>query len=216
MQKKLKIILISVVGIIVVVLLVLFVIKIGTTRKTDDFSHLIQNLESIQEFTVSARLQLENEIISLEGSANKMNNTFLLTKGGLSSDFDSIKYTYKKEEQKIDYEIYLNSEKIYETSILDIPDVDEYNINFFPSKLIDDLEHKDFKKISEDNYQIDVSFLEWRTYDNFFQILHGQNYIQELDNANTMDLFLEDEKITKIVFKSLSFTDYQFVIELKY
>ena len=110
----------------------------------------------------------------------------------------------------------MNSEKIYETSILDIPDVDEYNINFLPSKLIDDLEHKDFKKISEDNYQIDVSFLEWRTYDNFFQILHGQNYIQELDNANTMDLFLEDEKITKIVFKSLSFTDYQFVIELKY
>ena len=61
-----------------------------------------------------------------------------------------------------------------------------------------------------------VSSLEWQTYDNFFQILHGKNYMEELDDENTMDLFLEDEKITRIVLKSSNDKKIELNINIKY
>lgn len=212
MQKKLEII----IGILVIIFLIISGVNIFITNKANEFSNIIKSLENIQEFSVSVQLQLENETISLEGIADKKDNTFSLTKGGFNSDFDSIEYLYKKEEQKIDYEIYLNNEKVYETSILDIPNVDEYNINCLPSQLISDLENKELKKISKGNYQVKVSSLEWQTYDNFFQILHGKNYMEELDDENTMDFFLEDEKITRIVLKSSNDKKIELNINIKY
>ena len=212
MQKKLEII----IGILVIIFLIISGVNIFITSKANEFSNIIKNLENIQEFSVSVQLQLENETISLDGNADMKNNTFSLVNGGLNSGFDSIKYIYIQEEEKIDYEIYLDKKKIYQTSILDIPNVDEYNINFLPSQLISDLENKEFKKVSKENYQVKVSSTEWLTYDNFFQMLHGKNYIEELDDENTMDLFLEEEKITRIVLKSSNNNKNELNINIKY
>lgn len=193
-QKKLEIIL----GILMIIFLLISGINIFITKKENEFLKVIKKIENIQSFSINVqRIQGEMEI-SLEGEANIEENSFSLTKGGINTGVDLVKLIYKQQEKKIDYEAILNNKKIYETSILDIYDLNDLNVNVLPQYLIELLKEDNLEKVSEGEYQKEISTIDWLRFEELFKIFYGTTLDVDLNETCTITISIQNDKITTV------------------
>ena len=176
-------------GILMIIFLLISGINIFITKKENEFLKVIKKIENIQSFSINVqRIQGEMEI-SLEGEANIEENSFSL---------DLVKLIYKQQEKKIDYEAILNNKKIYETSILDIYDLNDLNVNVLPQYLIELLKEDNLEKVSEGEYQKEISTIDWLRFEELFKIFYGTTLDVDLNETCTITISIQNDKITTV------------------